>query len=257
VQIDPATSSLANVTWTATLSGSKVNAIYANGSYVAKQYTILTAGSVSGTFASTVNTNLPSGFKTALSYDASDVYLNLSLLFIGPPSTGLNINQQNVANSVTGFFNRNGGIPLVFGGLTPAGITQISGEGATAAQQTTFDAMGLFMGVMTDPFTDGRGNAGTSGGAMSYAAEAESDHGDGRHGDRDQGAASAFLRTALERVDRRLRRHTNDHRQCGARQQRRHQPHLRHRGRRRLSLLAGHACRLRARRRGHQFWCRQ
>ena len=55
---------------------------YATGSYVAKQYTILTAGSVSGTFGPLVNTNLPSSFKTSLSYDATHAYLNLALNFI-------------------------------------------------------------------------------------------------------------------------------------------------------------------------------
>ena len=60
-----------------------MNAIYANGSYVVKQYTILNAtGGVSGTFGSLVNTNLPSGFKTGLSYDATHAYLNLALNFV-------------------------------------------------------------------------------------------------------------------------------------------------------------------------------
>jgi uncharacterized protein with beta-barrel porin domain len=45
-------------------------------------------------------------------------------------------------------------------------------------QQTTFNAMDLFMGVMTDPLTDGRGTAGTSGGAMSYATDAADRPGD-------------------------------------------------------------------------------
>ncbi|HEV7758189.1 MAG TPA: hypothetical protein VGO78_04350, partial [Acidimicrobiales bacterium] len=54
-------------------------------------------------------------------------------------------------------FNRTGGIPLIFGALTPAGLTIASGELPTASQQTTFDAMGMFMGVMTDPFVAGRG----------------------------------------------------------------------------------------------------
>ena len=47
----------------------------------------------------------------------------------------------------------------MFGRLTPAGLTQASGEPATGAQQTTFDAMNLFMGVLTDPFIDGRGDS--------------------------------------------------------------------------------------------------
>jgi autotransporter-associated beta strand protein len=171
VQLNPATSSFANVTGMATLGGATVNALYANGSYVAKQYTILTAGSVSGIFGSLVNTNLPSGFKTDLSYDATHAYLDLSLAFIPPPGTGLSGNQQNVGNAIINSFNTNGSIPLVFGGLTPAGLTQLSGETATGSQQTTFDAMGMFMGLLTDPFMSRTGGAGPSPGAAGFAAE--------------------------------------------------------------------------------------
>ena len=67
-----------------------------------------------------------------------------------PP--GLNGNQQNVGNALTNFFNSNGGIATVFGMLTPAGLTQASGEIATATQHATFDAMNLFTGLLTDPF---------------------------------------------------------------------------------------------------------
>jgi uncharacterized protein with beta-barrel porin domain len=172
VQLNPTTSSFANVTSTATLGGATVDAFYANGSYVAKQYTILTAGSVSGSFGSLVNTNLPSNFRTTLSYDGKDAYLNLILTFVPPPGSGLNSNQQNVGSAIVGFFNSSGSIPLVFGGLTPAGLTQISGETATGSQQTTFDAMNQFMGVLTDPFIDGRGDGVNGGGssATGYAS---------------------------------------------------------------------------------------
>jgi uncharacterized protein with beta-barrel porin domain len=183
VNINPTTSSFANVTGTATLGGATVNAIYANGSYVAKKYTILTAGVVSGSFGSLVNTNLPTNFTTSLSNDAKNVYLNLALNFSpsGPsPSgatapgfgSGLNTNQQNVGNTLTNFFNTTGGIPLAFGALTPAGLSQASGETATGTQQTTFNAMTQFMGVMTDPFIDGRGNGGApqGSGASGYAS---------------------------------------------------------------------------------------
>jgi uncharacterized protein with beta-barrel porin domain len=172
VQINPATTSLANVTGTVTLGGATVNAVYANGSYVAKQYTILTAGSVNGAFGSVVDTNLPSGFKSSLSYDPTHAYLHLELSFVRPPGSGLNGNQQGVANAITGFFNSNGGIPLVFGGLTPGGLTQASGETATGTQQTTFDAMTQFMGLLTDPFIAGRGDpVQSSTGAPQFAEE--------------------------------------------------------------------------------------
>jgi uncharacterized protein with beta-barrel porin domain len=62
----------------------------------------------------------------------------------------------------------------VFGGLTPAGLTKISGEVATGTQQTTFDAMGLFMGLLTDPFIAGRGDPVTpSSTAPQFADEAD------------------------------------------------------------------------------------
>jgi autotransporter-associated beta strand protein len=158
VEVSPANADRTNVTGTATPGGATVKASFAAGTYVARQYTILNAGGgVSGTFNSLVNTDLPAGFHSSLSYDANDVYLNLALNFIPPPGSGLNVNQQNVANAIVGFFNANGGIPLVFGGLTAAGLTQVSGEIATGSQQTTFNAMNLFLGLLTDPFVAGRG----------------------------------------------------------------------------------------------------
>ena len=167
VEVSPANADRTNVTGTATLGGATVNASFAVGTYVTKQYTIVNAtGGVTGTFNSLVNTNLPANFTSSLSYDANNAYLNLTLSFI-PPSApsfggGLNGNQRNVGNALINFFNSTGGIPLVFGTLTPAGLTQASGEGATATQQTTIAAMTQFMGVMTDPFAAGRGDVGLS-----------------------------------------------------------------------------------------------
>jgi uncharacterized protein with beta-barrel porin domain len=177
VNINPTTSSFANVSGAATLGGATVNATYANGSYVARKYTILTAGSVSGTFGSLVNSNLPANFTTSLSYDAKDAFLNLALNFTpsGPTApgfgSGLNGNQQAVGNALTNFFNASGSIPLVFGALAPAGLSQVSGETAVGSQQTTFDAMTQFMGVMTDPFIGHGGGAPSSPGATGYADE--------------------------------------------------------------------------------------
>ncbi|WP_316175564.1 MULTISPECIES: autotransporter domain-containing protein [unclassified Bradyrhizobium] len=167
VQVNPSTASFATVTGTATLGGAAVTATFANGSYISKQYTILTAtGGVSGTFGGVTNTNLPAGFSATLSYDANNAFLNLTM------SSSGNINQQNVSNALSNYFNTNGSIPVVFTGLTPAGLTQISGETATGSQQTTFNAMTQFMGVMTDPFVGGRGDQGSApSGAIGYAEE--------------------------------------------------------------------------------------
>jgi uncharacterized protein with beta-barrel porin domain len=175
VQVSPATSSFANVTGTATLGGATVAAYFVSGSYIAKRYTILTAGNVSGTFAPTVtNTYLPAGFQTSLSYDTTHAYLDLALSFVPPsfvPQTfrvpsGLSGNQQGVGNALINYFNSTGGIPMVFGSLTPNGLTQISGETTTGSQQTSFNAMTQFVTFMTDPFNGGRT---TSPGATPFA----------------------------------------------------------------------------------------
>ncbi|WP_439923887.1 autotransporter outer membrane beta-barrel domain-containing protein [Nitrobacter sp. JJSN] len=173
VMLNPATTSSANVTGAATLGGATVKAIYANGSYISKQYTILTAGNVSGTFGSLVNTNLPANFTTRLSYDPTHAYLNLALNFVPEPARAFtSSNQRNVANALINSFNTAGGIPLVFGALTPAGLAQVSGEAATGSLQPTFDAMNLFLGILSDPFIAGRGNgATTNGAAPAYAEE--------------------------------------------------------------------------------------
>jgi autotransporter-associated beta strand protein len=175
VEVSPANADRTNVTGIATLGGATVKASFAAGSYINKQYTILNAtGGVSGTFNTLANTDLPANFKSSLSYDSNNAYLNLALNFIPPPGSGLNANQQSAANAIVGFFNANAGIPLVFGGLTPAGLTQISGEVATGTQQTTFNAMNQFMGVLTDPFITGRGDPVTSSSTVpQFADEAD------------------------------------------------------------------------------------
>ena len=172
VNVNPATASFANVTGTATLGGAPVNAIFANGSYISRQYTILTAGSVSGSFGVLANTGLPANTHDMLSYDATHAYLDLILNFSTPAPGGLNGNQNNVANALINFFNSTGGIPASFASLNASGLSQASGESATSSQATTFNAMNQFMGVMTDPFIDGRGDGPGAGGtaATGYAS---------------------------------------------------------------------------------------
>ncbi|WP_158228728.1 autotransporter domain-containing protein [Bradyrhizobium sp. Y36] len=171
VQVNPSTASSASVSGTATLGGATVNAVFAAGSYVEKRYTILNAGGgVSGAFAATVaSSNLPTNFKTDLSYDANNAYLNLSLAFVPPPNSGLNGNQQAVANALVHSFDVNGGISLIYGRMTAAGLTQASGEQATAAQQTTFSAMSQFMGLLTDPSAQRESGPGQANNAAGFA----------------------------------------------------------------------------------------
>ena len=168
VQLNPTTASFATVTGTATLTGGNVLAVFAPGSYVTKSFDILhAAGGFGGTTFSGVSGNIPAGFGESLRYTATDVFLNLTAgLGIG----GLNRNQQNVANAINTFFNNGGALPpgfVTLFGLTGSSLanalTQISGESATGSQQATFDAMNLFMSVMTDPFVAGRGDGASMG----------------------------------------------------------------------------------------------
>jgi autotransporter-associated beta strand protein len=170
VEISPSNADRVNVTGAANLGGATVNTSFAPGNYVARQYTIVeAAGGVNGAFGAASSTNLPAAFNSFLSYDANHAYLNLSINYAA--LGGLNTNQQNVGNALAGFFDRTGGIPLVFGALSPGGLTQVSGESATASQQTTFNAMTQFMNVMTDPFVAGRGVGMPASGTMSFAGE--------------------------------------------------------------------------------------
>jgi outer membrane autotransporter protein len=129
-------------------------------------YTILTAtGGVHGTFA---NASVFAGaYQYLLSYDADDVYLTAkfnSLVSLLPAMVPTNV--RNVANAIDNAISSGAALPPNFQALfnlppaqLQAALTRLSGETATGAQQTTFDAMTQFMGVMTDPFTAGRGVA--------------------------------------------------------------------------------------------------
>jgi uncharacterized protein with beta-barrel porin domain len=172
VNVNPTTSSFANVSGAATLGGATVNATFAAGSYISKQYTILTAGSIVGTFGTLANTNLPANFTDTLSTDATHAYLNLSLGF-GSPSTpnfggGLSGNQNNVGNALINFFNTTGGIPAVFGTLNGNGLSQASGQPGASTAQGGITGVGQFInGVFDGAFGDGPGQ----GGALGFAEE--------------------------------------------------------------------------------------
>jgi outer membrane autotransporter protein len=187
VRINPSNASRDNVTGggTATLAGT-VNATFASGSYATRTYTILSAASgLNGTFGGLTTSNLPAGFTASLGYTATDVILNLTATLGRRPGDlgtgGLSINQTNVAEALNAFFNNGGTLPPGFVsvfGLTGASLanalTLLSGEAATGAQQGAFQLTNQFLGVMLDPFVDGR-NAGApaSGPALAFAPERE------------------------------------------------------------------------------------
>jgi autotransporter-associated beta strand protein len=139
-------------------------------------YTILTAqggfdfGGGPTRFDSLVT---PTGIDGALSYTTTDVDLTLMSALGQLP--GLNVNQRNVAKALDFGFNttgNSGSLGGIFNGNIPLNLTQASGEVATGSQQATFNAMNMFLNLLTDPFIDGRGGGTTTaGGTHGYAEE--------------------------------------------------------------------------------------
>jgi uncharacterized protein with beta-barrel porin domain len=167
VQLNSTTSTFANVSGTASVNGN-VGVALDPSSTVMKKYMILQAGGgVSGAFS---GVSAPGNFVGNITYDPTHAYLNLDLNYGAHNS--LNVNQQNVANTLSNFFNSNGGISAVLASLTPSGLSQAAGEIATGTQQATFNAMNMFMQLLSDPFVSGRsGGTAMGGGAQPYAEE--------------------------------------------------------------------------------------
>jgi outer membrane autotransporter protein len=193
VQVNSTTASNTVVSGSATLAGT-VQAAFAAGSYATRTYTILSAaGGLGGTTFNTLTTsNLPAGFTASLSYTATDAILNLTATLGQPvgPSSGpsapsgpgalacaFSLNQCNVANGLNAFFNNGGALPPAFvtifrltGANLGNALSQLSGEAATGAQQGAFQLTNQFLGIMLDPFVDGRSNP-LGGSAVGFAPE--------------------------------------------------------------------------------------
>jgi autotransporter-associated beta strand protein len=188
VEVSPTQADRTNVTGTATLAGT-VQAVFGPGSYIARTYTILSAnGGRSGTFGSLTTNGLPAGFAASLSYTGTDAILNLTAVLGQQPTTpgqqplpngALSGNQLGIASTLNNFFNNGGTLPPNFlnvFGLTGSNLTNaltlLSGEAATGAQQGAFKLMDQFLGLMLDPFVDGRSGVGGAGGpALGFAPD--------------------------------------------------------------------------------------
>jgi uncharacterized protein with beta-barrel porin domain len=172
VQISGPSSDKTVVTGTANLAG-KVTVDPLARVAATTTYTILNAGTVSGTF-STVDFLATNSFarNARLSYVGNDVLLTVDPGLLSPNlPANANINQKNVATGIDNALIAGANMPAGFNALfalTGTGLanalTQVTGETATGSQQTTFNAMNQFLGVMTDPFVAGRGDPISAGG---------------------------------------------------------------------------------------------
>ncbi|MFL6823381.1 MAG: autotransporter domain-containing protein [Xanthobacteraceae bacterium] len=178
VEVSPTSSDRTVVNDTATVAGT-VQSSFRPGGFQ-KSYTILSAaGGVSGTFDALTTSGLPTFVTANLAYTPNLVSLNLTLGLSLLP--GLNGNQAKVAAGIENSFNAGNAITGGFATLLalpppslPAALTQLSGEAATGAQQTAFRLSDQFLGLMLDPFVDGRnGTGGADRPALGFAPERE------------------------------------------------------------------------------------
>ena len=106
--------------------------------------------------------------------------LTLTSAHLGAGS-GLNANQQNVATGINKFFNSGGSLTGAFAPLFALSgqsltnsLSQLSGEVTTGAERSGLQMMTEFLGIMLDPFVDGRlgsGAGSVSGRAMGFAPD--------------------------------------------------------------------------------------
>jgi uncharacterized protein with beta-barrel porin domain len=146
-----------------------------------RQYTVLHAdGGLEGTTFDRVATfGVPANFSAAPAYDANDVFLNFTAAL--GVSAALPKNASNVASAINNFFNGGGTLSPNFGNLffltgvnLSNALSQVSGEAATGAQQPAFQLTNQFLGLMLDPFVDGRsGLGGADHPALGFAPERE------------------------------------------------------------------------------------
>jgi len=192
VQVTPTRASTTIVTGDASLDGT-VAAVFFPGTYLARSYTILTAGNRrTGRFEDLETFGLPRNFRARLDYFNNSVELNLRAQLIGdgrpfqpivlPPIPGLpstpedppapplppfTSNQLNAGRAIDNFFNNGGALPPAFvslyglsGSSLITALDQLSGEAATGAQKVAFQLTDQFLNVMLDPFVDGRSGVG-------------------------------------------------------------------------------------------------
>jgi hypothetical protein len=168
VELGPKAADHTHVSGTATLAGT-VLAAFRPDTYKREHYTLLHAeGGLGGTTFNALSTSgLPLNFDAALSYTPTDVMLDLTA-HLGRDEK-LPRHHKSIADAISNVFNANGDLPPQFqalfnltGGNLVNALSLISGEAATGAQQGAFQLGNQFLGIMLDPFVDGRAGLGGS-----------------------------------------------------------------------------------------------
>jgi autotransporter-associated beta strand protein len=168
VDVSPNAADRTDVSGAAKLNGT----VFANllgGSFITRQFTILSAdGGRTGKFDELDLLGLK-GFTGSLSYTSTDVILHLTAALGAQQQLGGN--QANVSNAIDTFFNNGGALPpafvTLFGLKGPAlgkALAQVSGEAATGAPTIGFQSMNVFLNAMLNPFSSGMAMSGAARG---------------------------------------------------------------------------------------------
>ncbi len=155
-QLAPGGSGRIQVANTATLGGTLGVAVTPGLYGLSTPYTLLTAGAVSGQFAQFMSSP-PSAFLSLSgpAYSPTSVGVTLTRTPFGAVA-GLNANQRAVGNALEGAYNTTltGPAATLYTNLlmtgTPAALSQLSGEGTTAAQNTAFASGTMFNEMLMD-----------------------------------------------------------------------------------------------------------
>ncbi|HLH90192.1 MAG TPA: autotransporter domain-containing protein [Xanthobacteraceae bacterium] len=168
VHITPSASSATSITGApgrATINGGIVTVTPQVGHYNATQYVIVaTTGGRSGAFSGLSVNGAFTGTMTLDYSNPNDVLLDVGAgfsLFSLP--LGANQNQQNVLNGINNAILAGDTLPSGFAGLSNLSnsgllnaLTQLSGQNGTGFFQGAFQAGNSFLGLMVNPYVDGR-----------------------------------------------------------------------------------------------------
>jgi uncharacterized protein with beta-barrel porin domain/secreted trypsin-like serine protease len=155
-QLAPSGSGRIEVVNTATLGGTLGVAVTPGLYGLSTPYTLLTAGAISGQFAQFLSSP-PSAFLSLSGpvYSPTSVDVTLTRTPFGAVP-GLTRNQQAVGNALEGAYRTTltGAAATLYTNLlmtgTPNSLSQLSGEGITAAQNTAFATGRMFDSLMMD-----------------------------------------------------------------------------------------------------------
>ena len=199
IDLSPTQHSQTNVIGTVTINGGSVVLTPQLGTYAANRIAILTStGALTGAFSPTVTYSSSVSLNGAsLSYDGHDVYLSNLYSVVGgspPPNGGppppivvtlalpsnAPLNAQNAAGVLNNFILAGGTVPGGFQNLTNlsgnalnTAANQLGGQGQGAFAPLGFAAGNQFLGLMLNPYVEGRGAGfGPAGAApLAYVSE--------------------------------------------------------------------------------------